>query len=119
MAQEKQEIVVVNVKVAELRKRGYASFADWAKDPKHVYIGRNMTVYVPGTYASPLANPYSATTYGRQKCIEMYIEHLKRSPHLLEKIKELKQLGVTELGCWCSPELCHGDVIRHLIEKSE
>lgn len=62
----KNNTQVVNIKVAELRKRGYQSFADWAKDPKHVYIGRDMTFYVPGTYASPLANPYSAKTYGRQ-----------------------------------------------------
>jgi len=56
--------VVVNVKVAELRKRGYNSFLEW----DHVYVGRDMTVYVPGTVASPLANPYSAKQFGRREC---------------------------------------------------
>ena len=109
--------VVINVKVAELRKRGYNSFLEWASDPKHVYVGRNMTVYVPGTVASPLANPYSAKQFGRRECVEKYIELLKRSPDMIEKIRQMKQAGVTEIGCWCAPELCHGDIIAALINQ--
>lgn len=70
-----------------------------------------MAFYVPGTQKSPLSNPYSAKKYGREKCIEMYTEYIKAKPELLQTFLD----GIyTELGCWCSPNACHGDVLRKL-----
>ena len=45
------------------------------------------------------------------------VELLKRSPDMIEKIRQMKQAGVTEIGCWCAPELCHGDIIAALINQ--
>lgn len=45
-------------------------FLEWV----HVYVGRNMTVYVPGTVASPLANPYSAKQFGCRECRLNYLK---------------------------------------------
>lgn len=43
---------VVCIKKAELKKRGIADFQAWDSDPNHLYIGRNMSFYVPGTLKS-------------------------------------------------------------------
>jgi hypothetical protein len=50
---------VVNCKKNELNKLGYADFAEWLKSsPDHVYIGRNMSFYVPGAVGSKWGNPF-------------------------------------------------------------
>lgn len=37
---------------------GYKDFQDWDKDPNHLYIGRSMEHYVPGTKKSKWHNPF-------------------------------------------------------------
>ena len=59
------DIVVVDVHKAELVKRGYRDFADWAARPNHIYVGRNMSFYVPGAHGSKWANPFTVKKYGR------------------------------------------------------
>ena len=49
---------MINVKVKFLREKGYDNLEEWLKDPNHVYIGRNMTHYVPGAVGSKWANPF-------------------------------------------------------------
>lgn len=122
---------VVNVKKANLQKAGYTDFKDWNKNKNHVYIGRNMTFYVPGTEKSIWYNPYpvakpstkinkskskskSRPTYTREESMRLYKKHIESSPELLSRLNELK--GKT-LGCWCKPLKCHGDVLVKLIEK--
>ena len=46
--------------------------------------------------------------YGLVKCLELYEERVRSTPELIEAIWELE--GV-ELGCWCKPGPCHGDVL--------
>lgn len=50
---------VVNVKKEHLKKSGYTDFEDWNNRENHLYIGRNMSFYVKGTYASKWKNPFS------------------------------------------------------------
>ena len=45
------EIRVIDVHKKSLQARGYDDFNDWASDPKHFYIGRNVC-YVQGTFKS-------------------------------------------------------------------
>ena len=60
---------VVNVKKAELRKRGIADLLEWASRADAVYIGRAMR-FVPGAEAaSRWANPFSVERYGRARCL--------------------------------------------------
>lgn len=40
---------IINIRKKELQKIGYKDFEDWNKNDNHVYIGRNMSFYVPGT----------------------------------------------------------------------
>lgn len=106
---------VVNVRKKELNKRGYRDLLHWLEDPNHVYIGRNMIFYVRGATASKYANPFSAKKYGLDDCLIKYRKYIESSPELLNSIQELKG---KELGCWCHPEKCHGDILLELINKN-
>ncbi len=104
---------VVNIRKAELNKAGYVDFQDWSNNSNHIYIGRCMNHYVKGTYASKWANPFSVKKYGRDGCLKMYEEYIKKS-NLYNQLNELK--GKT-LGCWCKPFECHGDVLCKLLSE--
>ena len=108
------ETKVVNIRKAELVKSGYKDFEDWSKSKDHVYIGRNMNVYVKGTLASKWKNPFPVKKYGLEKSLELYEEHIRKSG-LVNEVCELK--GKT-LGCWCKPQKCHGDILVKLIKES-
>ena len=108
-------ISVVNVKVEHLRPRGFHTFEDWARIPGHVYIGRNMSCYISGAVASKWANPYQLKKFNTvNECLDAYNQYLFTSG-LIGSIGELA--GVTELGCWCKPEPCHGDVLLFHVQR--
>lgn len=73
-----------------------------------VYIGR----------PSKWGNPYSIGKDGdRTEVIDKYKEHLRGRPDLIEDARsELK--GKT-LGCWCAPQLCHGDILAFVAEGND
>ncbi len=79
------------------------------KETYDVYIGR------PSIYG----NPFSVKKHGRQRCLELYREY---AIDRMEKDKEfhdaVKALQGKVLGCWCSPEACHGDVLVELSEPT-
>lgn len=83
-----------------------------------VYIGDNMS-WVKKWYflkASKWRNPHHKLLkkgYTREQVLSMYKEDLLKNEQLLKDLHELE--GKT-LACWCSPELCHGDVLVELIE---
>lgn len=106
---------VVNVKKKALQILGYRDFKEWDECGHTLYIGRNMCFYVPGTVKSKWANPYSAKKYGREKCLEMYREYITNS----DLIKDIYELEGKELGCWCKPEACHGDILINLLRKEK
>lgn len=108
-------INVVNIRKMYLQKSGYTDFEDWARDPDHLYIGRDMTVYVPGTTKSKWANPYPVKTYGLEESLKLYEKHVRES-YLYNDLEELE--GKT-LGCWCKPNDCHGDILIKLLEEKK
>lgn len=72
------------------------------KDSYDVYIGR----------PSKWGNPFQIGPDGtREEVIDKYRKWLESQPNLMKDLKELK--GKT-LGCWCSPNPCHGDVLIKL-----
>ncbi|MHB1910116.1 MAG: DUF4326 domain-containing protein [Nitrososphaerales archaeon] len=104
---------VTCIKVAELRKQGYRDLLHWLEDPNHIYIGRNMVYYVPGSERSKWCNNYTVKKYGREECLKLYKEHVIKSG-LIKDIEELR--GMT-MGCWCSvEEPCHGKILIELLE---
>lgn len=108
---------VINCKVAELRKRGYNSFQEWQdKSELHVYCGRNMSFYVPGTNKSIFHNPFSVKTYD-DKVFAMFLDYLIQSPKLLEEIKP--KLKGRVLGCWCVPQRCHAHILASIADSDK
>ena len=76
------------------------------RSPYDVYIGR------PG----PFGNPFEIGKDGtREEVVEKYAEWVLTQPDLLATIKtELKD---KILGCWCAPQLCHGDILVELANE--
>jgi len=65
-----------------------------------VYIGR----------PSIFGNPYTIGKDGtREEVIEKYEQYARTNENLAIAIYKLKESDI--LGCWCSPEKCHGDII--------
>ena len=113
---------VVNCRVANIRPR-YKNLKEWTSDPENVYIGRAGVVFIDGVrfplQHSPFANPFKIDKDGtREEVItayKIYMEdRLATEPELREQLVALKDKN---LGCWCAPERCHGDVLLELIEK--
>ena len=109
----------VSLKKSSLTRRGYKSFEDWNSDPNHVYIGRDMTHHISGALGSKWGNPFKfdkKKKNSRKKCLERYEEHIRKNPDLFNAVMELEG---KELGCWCKPSLCHGDILIKLFKERQ
>jgi hypothetical protein len=106
---------IVNVRKSELNKLGYNDFKQWIENKDNVYIGRNMTHYVPGTIGSIWGNPFPVSdSLTLEESLEKYTQYIELNPNLIEKLKELDG---KVLGCWCKPKKCHGDILVELVKK--
>ena len=62
---------------------------------------------------SKWGNPFRIGIDGtRDEVIQKYLEWLLNQPELMDQLSELQG---KRLGCWCSPDLCHGDVLCELV----
>ena len=100
---------VICVRRKELKKKGFDDFKHWNQNSNHIYIGRNMSFYVPGTVKSKWANPFSVKKYGRDGCLKEYERYIRDPNNNL--LKDIHEFQGMVLGCWCNPEACHGDVL--------
>lgn len=73
-----------------------------------VYIGR------PSVWGNPF---FIGADGDRAQVIDKYRSWIHRHPELIEKAK--RELKGKVLGCWCSPEPCHGDVLIEICEENE
>jgi len=105
---------VVNVRKAELKKMGYDDFTDWNSRPNHLYIGRNMSFYVPGTHSSKWRNIFPLKKYTLEESLALYEAHVREN--LWDDLDELRGMS---LGCWCKPNPCHGDVLIRLYREKQ
>lgn len=84
-----------------------------SKEPYDVYIGRFNRW--KGLKQSPYANPFKVGKDGtREEVIGKFREWLLAQPELVQRAK--KELKGKVLGCWCKPDLCHGDVIAEIVD---
>lgn len=84
-------------------------------DPDVVYIGRAMPRQ--RLAGSIWANPFRiGETVSRGEAIAKYRYRLLNSPHLLERLHELRG---KRLACWCVPEACHGQVLAEMADREE
>ena len=105
--------IVISIRAKNLRQLGFKNLLHWLEKSNHIYIGRNMTHYVPGAVGSKWKNPFSVKEFGRGGCIKKYEKYIRESK-LIDQIDELK--GCI-LGCWCKPDPCHGDVLVKLFNE--
>lgn len=106
---------VISVKKKELNKIGYKNLKHWLSNPNHIYIGRDMSLYVPGAKKSKWTNQFSVKKFGRDTCLMLYEDNIRNTPELMSKLKELNG---KVLGCWCAPDKCHGDILVKLINET-
>ena len=104
----------VSVKKATINSRGYTNFLTWSCEPCHLYIGRDMQCYLEGVVGSKWQNPFTVKKYGLTKCLELYEKKIRNSTELMAEIRELEGM---ELGCWCKPAPCHGDVLIKIFKE--
>ena len=69
-----------------------------------VYIGR------PGKWGNPFKLENGDD---RETVLKKYREWLLQQTDLLDQLHELRG---KVLGCWCKPQLCHGDVLAELAD---
>ncbi len=77
------------------------------KEKFDVYIGR------PEIWG----NPFTIGVHGtRKEVIKKYEEYIRNKPNLLSQLYKLEG---KILGCWCSPNACHGDVLIKLVKEQQ
>ena len=112
---------VCNVKVLHIRPK-HQDLKQWCEDPDNVYIGRRGIVFIDKVRYpakdSIYANPYKVSkNLTREDSIRMYRDYI------IKKISsgeiDIEPLRGKNLGCWCKPEACHGDVLLELLESDE
>lgn len=82
------------------------------KAPYDVYIGR------PSKWGNPFKIGVDAAgaVWSREGVIDLYRAWLyANEPQLIEDAK--RELRGKVLGCWCSPQACHGDVLAEIANE--
>jgi hypothetical protein len=83
------------------------------REPFDIYIGRPAR----GLRGSIWANPFHIGKDGtRDEVIAKYREYIMGNPELLAQLESLRG---KVLGCWCSPQRCHGHVLVELLKARE
>ena len=84
-------------------------------NPNDVYIGRFHRSRYGFFPRSKWHNPFKVGKDGsREAVVELYESYVNSTPKLASSLHELKD---RRLGCWCKPELCHGDALVDLVER--
>ena len=112
---------VVNVRARYIRPQ-YNNLKEWTDDPNNVYIGRRGIVFIDGKRFpesdSIWANPFKVGKDGD-------IDHVltKYHSYIVDKLEygeiptsELQFLKGKNLGCWCAPNRCHGDIVKFIVD---
>jgi hypothetical protein len=113
---------IVNCKVQNIRPN-YNNLEEWMNDTNNIYIARAGVVFINDKrfpiQSSKFANPYKIGKDGsREEVIAKYKKYITEkleNDDLL--ISELLSLKGKNLGCWCYPEMCHGNILLELIDK--
>lgn len=88
---------------------------------KYSYIGRAVL----GRPGSNLGNPFKLRHESEraevlakyERWIHDQLQTDTPARREIEMLTELAREGDLSLGCWCAPELCHGDVVKRIIEE--
>lgn len=83
------------------------------KEPYDVYIGRPSKWGNPFTHIKDRQTKAEFIVETREEAIAKYREWIVTQSNLLGDLYELKD---QTLGCWCTPQACHGDVLVELVK---
>ena len=108
---------VVNVRVKHIRPR-HGDLRSWMQDPDNVYIGRKRIVFIDGA-RFPEEDSLWANPFKGEGAIEKFEAYIRDRIHQENLLPQLAALKGKNLGCWCKPERCHGDVLLKLITELE
>jgi hypothetical protein len=117
-----ESVNVVNVKVKYIRPT-HDNLREWTLDPNNVYIGRKGVVFIDGIRFPPnnsiWCNPFKIGKHGsRDDVLVLYEEYItEKINEDSELLDELRNLNGKNLGCWCAPEPCHGDILKEIIQR--
>lgn len=82
-----------------------------------VYIGRSCYMSGWKLRQSIWYNPFTLKKHGtRDEILMLYETYVRKNEMLMSKIHELEGKS---LGCWCSPESCHGDILIKILNESK
>ena len=103
---------------------GFKDLKEWVNSPNHVYIGRPNRNVDPNQ--CKWGNPFTVEDYGRDGCIELAREWIVTGINPItgeERIggpllNDIEELRGKNLGCWCKPLACHGDVLVELLNET-
>ena len=83
----------------------------WSKEPGNVYIGRKTRCMPASKWGNPYIIDSENPITSRIKVVKLFEKYLATNKELRDCISELKD---KKLGCWCAPELCHGEILHRL-----
>ncbi len=92
--------------VVHVRKFSFVQFTS-----NCVYIGRDYDGFKDEGWGNPF---HIGKDGNRKEVLRKYREWVVKQPALLARLHELDG---KILGCWCKPYLCHGDVLRELVDE--
>lgn len=112
---------IINVRVQCIRPK-YANLKEWMNDDNNVYIGRKGIVFIDGQRFpkddSIWANPFKISeNETRESVINKYEKYIREKIVKENLHDEIKKLKGKNLGCWCKPLSCHGDVLLKIIKE--
>ncbi len=113
---------IVNCKVQYIRPE-YNNLEEWINNDKNVYIARAGVVFINKKRYPPnssiFANPFKIGKDGtREEVLIKYKDYIiSKLENDKSFVNELLLLKGKNLGCWCYPEMCHGNILLELIEK--
>jgi len=112
---------VCNVKVEYIRPQ-YQNLSEWCQDCNNVYIGRRGIVLINSRrypeQNSIWANPFKLTGDSedeRQDILRQYYYYISDKIVKENLWAQLELLRGKNLGCWCQPKACHGDVLLYIL----
>lgn len=115
---------IVNCKVKYIRPK-YNDLKEWMENENNVYIARSGVVFIDNKRFPPkssiFANPFKINKDGtREEVLAKYknyiVDKLEKDDVFLQELLKLKGKN---MGCWCCPEMCHGNILLELIQMYE